>query len=725
MSATLATKQWAVGPASPYATFDAFAGDVEAVMSELAGGDGAAPAGALTRLRALLTRGRCTGRILDSFKERRAFQKELDALARVLEKMEKTPVEATLAPFDPTAERDAPPPPYPFDDLERRTLDTPRAPTAEEIRGYLSERAAVGELRLDDGLADELATQLAGDPEAWPLLAYTLRALHDELRQSGGNKLRRPAGSSTLDCRALLAQGAERALASHTARTRARLERALTALGVHATSRAPEHGRSRAELARRIGPDSDPALDLLEAARLVRPLADARGAAGLVLVHRSLAERWEPLAEWINTERDRRRRRARHGFLAAVAVAAAGLAYAFVVSVTSTTMAAADRLAGEANVQLVEAQRIEQGGVARSPDGSDPAKLELAAVEAAALAYRKANTPLTYTTLFNVVNAAAQRQARRSSPQASQTFIYRFGSGGATPALEIARDGAQQRFLPDGVQGTILQVVISPPLRHVAIAFRPADGGDDYINVYEWGDPAPRTGGPIRCEQGYAAGSIRFSTTGRVYTYECLERPRSIVDAIDAEAYARIEPIYAATRDDPVIFFDGPAGRDEYAISISRRGELIVRQLAAPATELAVFRIPALAALTPVAVAYSEPAGQAALLDRQGVITLYGQRGWLRRTFLAAVEDRPQLYVNPSIPAGRDQPLRWKANALGFTDSGRCLRLTYVGTPFGGEPPRESFRSETFMIDPRDLLALADALVRGEMRSDLSCDERA
>lgn len=722
MSSTLAKEDWGGGTETPYATFDAFANEVEAARSELAGGDGTAPRAALARLHHLLARGRRTGRILDSFRERRAFQKELDDLARVLEKMQQTPVEATLAPFDPAAQRDAPPP-YPFDDLDRRTVDTTRAPTAEEIRGYLSERAAAGDLRLDDGLAEELATQLAGDPEAWPLLAYTLHALYDELRQTGGNKLRRPAGGSTLDCRALLAHGAERALAGHTTRARARLERALTALGVHATSRPPDHGRSRAELARLIGPDLEPALDLLEAARLVRPLAEPRGAAGLVLVHRSLAERWEPLAEWISTERDRRRRRARRVFLAAAGAATAGLIYAFVVSVAATTMAAADRLAGEANAQLVEAQRIEQGGAVRAPAATDPLALEQAAVERAARAYRKARTPLSYTTLFNAVNAAAQRETRRDSPPAPETFTYRFGASAGTPALEVVRGDAQGAFRPNGLHGRILRVDLSPALAHLAIAFRPASG-DDHLNVYAWGDPKPRAEGPSGCAQGFAAGSLRFSPSGRVYTYECQNHPRSIVDAIDAEARARIEPIYAATQDDPVVFFDGPAGSDEHALSISRRGELIVRKLTAPPVELAVFRIPVLAAVTPRDVAYSATTRQAALLDHQGVVTLYGQRDWLRRTFLAAAEDRPQLYVNPSLPAWPDEPLRWQASAIDFTQSGRCLRLTYVGTPLNGEP-RESFRSETFVIDPRDLLALADALARGATRTDLRCEERA
>ncbi len=301
--------------ASLFLTYDSFVDEVEAVLSQArrleeasSPGEQAVASGLDQTIRTLISRGRRTGTILDSFKERRDFQRELDYLAKLLERFHTAPEEVSLEPFEPTSLATIPAPAFPFDDIRQQRDKTP-TPTREDIQAYLLKTAGAASLRFDDGLVEEIAVQLSGDPEAWPLLWCCLWNLHSRLSEERlGNKLRRPKGSTSFDCRSFAADVAKRAYLECPPDQKSYLKRVLVEFGLsRGDNRAQPAVFSMRGLRWRARVHASSVIARLNDFRLVWQVGEQSGESSYCLVHRALLERWDELQAWVEGERSRRR----------------------------------------------------------------------------------------------------------------------------------------------------------------------------------------------------------------------------------------------------------------------------------------------------------------------------------------------------------------------------------------------------------------------------------
>jgi len=267
--------------------------------------------GSLERnLRALIARGKRTGVILDSFQERRDFQKELDYLAKLLERLHVPPEDVSLEPFQPQSLASIAVPAFPFDDALEQIEKTP-TPTREDLERYLVEKARTVKLRFDDGLVEEIGVQLSGDPEAWPLLWCCLGNLFLRLSKEGlGNKLRRPKGSASFDCKSFAAEVAKTAYQDCPAKERGSFKAVLIQFGLSAGGRESlPAGLSIGRIKTIAGANASNVITRLGDYKLVWLSGVPDAEPCYRLVHRSLQERWEELQAWVQAQREQRSKR--------------------------------------------------------------------------------------------------------------------------------------------------------------------------------------------------------------------------------------------------------------------------------------------------------------------------------------------------------------------------------------------------------------------------------
>ena len=300
-----------------FLTYDGFVDAIEATVgaTHQSGGEPAtaelASASHLEQnLRALIAKGKRTGVILDSFQERRDFQKELDYLAKLLERLHAAPEDVSLEPFQPQSLASIAVPAFPFNDALQQCERTP-TPGREDLQRYLVDKARAASLRFDDGLVEEIAVQLSGDPEAWPLLWCCLGNLYARLSKEGlGNKLCRPKGSASFDCRSFAADVAKDAYQACPAQEKGSLKAVLVQLGLlDGAPAALPAALPTSRIKALAGANAANVIARLNDCRIVWQSQEHGGEPGYRLVHRSLQERWEELQAWVETQRTLRGKR--------------------------------------------------------------------------------------------------------------------------------------------------------------------------------------------------------------------------------------------------------------------------------------------------------------------------------------------------------------------------------------------------------------------------------
>jgi len=300
-----------------FLTYDSFVEAIQAVGGSVHQVNGVSDTLEMTKggtlernLRSLIARGKRTGVILDSFQERRDFQKELDYLAKLLERLRVPAEDVSLDAFQPQSLASISVPEFPFDDALEQIEKTP-TPTREDLERYLVEKARTAKLRFDDGLVEEITVQLSGDPEAWPLLWCCLGNLFQRLSKEGlGNKLRRPKGSASFDCKSFAADVAKTAYQDCPAKERGSFKAVLIQFGLSARGgELLPAGLSIGRIKTIAGANASSVIARLSAYRLAW-LSEPVGAEPRYrLVHRSLQERWEELQAWIQVQRELRSKR--------------------------------------------------------------------------------------------------------------------------------------------------------------------------------------------------------------------------------------------------------------------------------------------------------------------------------------------------------------------------------------------------------------------------------
>lgn len=275
-----------------------------------------------------LSRAKATGKILDGFAERRDFQREMNYLASLLADRYPSLKLSTelllLDEYEEAAGENIQNPPYAFDDALEMVRQFP-IPSREILHEYLRTRADFGGFRAEDGLFDEMSTQLSGDREAWKLLNFCLRTLYQQLLVGKtGNKLVRAPNMATLDCRRLLADTARSRWLEWQFDREARAFRSiLTELGIAASRVAISKQRVRRWfLGCRAPRNAGHVLRKLLGEHFVH-----QGDTGSYsLTHRSLVENWGDLSSWVSVKARKRRRNVNiASALASVILVSAGL----------------------------------------------------------------------------------------------------------------------------------------------------------------------------------------------------------------------------------------------------------------------------------------------------------------------------------------------------------------------------------------------------------------
>jgi hypothetical protein len=395
-----------------FLTYDSFVEEEEAVLGDVrrleqdpsAVGQ-ALPAALNERVRALIAKGARTGTILDSFKERRNFQKELDYLTKLLERFSVPPEDSTLASFRPESLASIVVGPFPFDDISDHQAKDPK-PTSEVIQEYLLNKARAVELRFDDGLVEEISTQLAGDDEAWPLLWCCLWHLYAMLsEQRLGNKLRRSDSGSSFDCKSFLVQIAQRAYADFPAVEQPRLRAVLVDFDPRAggTGKQSRSLTSR-QIAARASKSAANVIDHLTRYHLLWRTGTGPNDHAYCLVHRSLFVRWGELRDWVGLKHERRRARFR---LAA--------AFALVLAVYIVNWYRQERFADRTNA--LRRAEAESNVLAMNSLDILPLDNDLA-LETALEAVCKQETDLAWESLARVLDD--RRETRRFNPPKEQ-----------------------------------------------------------------------------------------------------------------------------------------------------------------------------------------------------------------------------------------------------------------------------------------------------------------
>ena len=710
------------GPAGTvYLTYHEFSRDVGALRKEAAArsgqtGEASIPSSesVVSRLRATIDKGRRTGRILDSLGERQDFQLDLDYLARLLERLHQADaVDSTLDPFDPSAAQAVRlPEQYPFEELSRRSCG-PAGASREEIQSYLVDAGNAAGLRYEEGLVEELSSQAAGDPEGWALLDHCLWHLFTKQKESPGNKLRRPNGWTSLDCKAFLAGNAQEAFAACAPADKESLKNFLMELG----RRVQLRGVSAQPLPEKRWPSFragqvQRARGYALEQRLARREPIDGTTDGFLLIHRSLLERWDDLRTWVEADRLGRRRR-RVIAVGAVSVAASLL---LVLIYQGISTGWADQKAGSVNAGI-------------DPDScapTDPTMEQL--LTSARLAFRIKETPLAYTALFNAVNWAV---ICHGNPAHLMSFEYQAGR------LSNADAGS---FSPIGPEGEVSSIIFSPSFRYVAFIRRLADA-TEHLSVYALGVPTPLRAMPLQpapCKEGLRPDTVRVSFEGRFVAFECLGDPQTVVVPLARSDAALLKPLEKHTSKDRFLFFGGVVGPDMVGhdlnlLTVTLSAELRIITLD-PEPEIGWrLRIPSLGASIPLDIAFSSRTRKAALLDYQAVMRLYQeQEGWLERRLLWWMESRPVLYANVKLSRSEIEKLNhdtghekgyWKLIGADFMPSGSCMRLRYESDQADRGKVRLHFATVIRVVDSEALKQIARDLSQdnkdGTVRVDL------
>ena len=670
----------------------------------------------LRDLKGVIERGVRTGRILDGFQERNDVQAELDYAAKVYGRYAPDdPLELALAPFDAK-------------ELERIEVSLPDfsgvaeedgTPSAAGIKSYLEGLARGDEaLRFEDGLVDELASQLANDPEAWPLLAFTLKQLAAALNGKG-NKLRRPANQATIDCRTMLVEHAQSLYRRSDENHKESFRAVLARLGAHAQATNETKYASEGSLRRAGG---KPATEILEMLRsegvAVRRLKD--GEPVWVLAHRSLPARWNALSQWVEGRRAKDRLRAmRAGITSgALALLIAGTLGWFQWNAWKIRTANHD--AGDALVSLTK-------GLSESPMPiEERRRVALAAV---VKAYESRANAVTYAALFQVVNRVAG-QMEVASGAADQyehpVFSIRFRADGQR--LDAITDHHNVVMRPRPQRGRPTEVVFSQNRRYIGVVYdAPSRPG---FEIYTWPDGNAIRSLPFDCTEQYTPGSLRISASGQFYGYECTESgPESVVGPLgsDGKAAARARDIldnrmYKVAKSELFVFFDDRGSDDRYVITGHPSGALRIFDLES-LEKRAEFVLPLLSVATPRDVAIFESPGsgvQVAVLDRQGIVGVYSRKRRFIEVAFPPTEDRAKAYISTLLP---EDVVRWEARFVEFNGLGTCVSVRYAGQP--QDPPSDArgrqmiqqyFREETFMLDADGLLQVAKEMIAGSKK---------
>jgi len=670
----------------------------------------------IRHLRGVIDKGRRTGSILDSFEERRIAQKELDYLAKVLENFGLSFQETTLEPFSAARLQAIKVPAGPFDVLPAGTHPE-GAPTEDLLQAYVWQHLDSVGLRSDRDLWDHLIAPLAGDPEAWPLLDFTLKRLYENLKREGtGNKLQWPNGMA-MNCRVLLVETAHEVLESMPKSDQDDARKVLVALGLDARRR---HGRlTNRDSDGVVLPDNAGtrrALAILEHQGLVRCVHPGIGQRRWRLVHRSLNERWGELQRWVDAEQLQRRRRSTFMFWLSFAIAITTLVSVAALLFHKRQMDQADALAGAANVRL-----FELGGVKDEESLRSAQNQLLGDVQRA---YATGATPIAYAALFNAVNRIAH--ARESmSAQITNSYLVTFARKPGDPAVKLSIP-AQEDFVPGKIAGQPVATAFSPAFDAVAIAYLTDGAAPELrLNVYRWGIPEP-VYADRPCPDGSGQGSVRLSAAGRFFAIECTA-VNQVIGAANAADKVWIDRMFDTVGVDRRAqerfpFFSGEQAGQLHMITVSVSGDLTVRPLDAHEEGAITFRIPLFATIIPMDTAYDHAGRRVAVLDNQGVVAIHGQANRLVRLFSPSDEAPALLFINANNDAASSK-LVWQPINVEFLPGGKCLRVRRMAIDHdivvGGF--LQHFWDELFVTDATTLLDMAQRLSSNEKIWRMPC----
>ncbi len=697
---------------------DAMPGDGTDEVDTMATGTFAPPDDATIRhLRSVIEKGRRTGCILDSFEERRIAQKELDYLAKVLENYGLSFQETTLEAFSAARLHAIAVPADPFEVLPPR-VDSDTPATAEALQAYVWRHLDAVGLRSDRALWDHLTAQLAGDPEAWPLLDFTLKRLYENLKREGtGNKLLWPKGLVT-DCRALLADTAREVMEGLPKDEQNAARKVLVTLGLEARR---HHGRlanrdidgviiSENQTTRR-------ALTVLEHQGLVRCVHPGIGDRRWRLVHRSLPERWGELQRWVYEEQLQLQRRNKVVFWVSFGIAVITVLTTATLLYSKQQQWRADHLAGQANVRL-----FELGGKADDDLRDEQNKLLVKVQQA----YETYKTSIAYAALFNTVNRVAHSRESMSA-QVMNSYLVTFGRKQGEPTVKLSIP-AQTDFVPAGIAGQPVATAFSPEFNFVAIVYL-ADGPSPelQLNVYRWGEPEP-VYSDHPCGQDRGLGNVRLSNAGRFFAVECT-MANQVIGAVAAPDKTWIDRIFDVVGVEKLAqerfpFFSGEGTGKLHMVTVSVSGDLTVRPLDAQGEGSAevTFRIPQFATIIPMDTTYDRERKRVAVLDRQGVVAIYGQPSWFARLFSPLDEAPALLYINANDDT-MDGKLAWQPINIEFLPGGKCLRVRRmaIDQDIVAGSFLQHFWDEFFVIDADTLLDMARRLSINDKGWQMPC----
>lgn len=678
----------------------------------------------IRNLREVINKGRRTGRILDSFEERRAAQKELDYLAKILDRFGLAFQETTLVPYSPDAMGELSVPAYPFEDILEQERVHPH-PTREVLQAYLWNHLEGANLRCDRALWDNLTSQLAGDPEAWALLDFTLRRLYADLKREGtGNKLQWPKGVAT-DCRTLLAETARHVYEGASRTEQDAMRKVLVKLGLLARrwqGRSDEPEAYAVEIARMDA--NAQALATLESQGIVRSFPAHGGKRLWRLVHRSLQERWGELQRWVDSDQIRRRRRLSYVFWSSFIIAICALATIAGMRIYRLQLERADESAGKVNVMWSQANDHEPAAEQRKTE-------DAAILREARRVYQIAGTPIAYVALFNTVNGIAQQRANEAL-RPGRSYLMTFASKPGDPPIKLAIP-PEDAFVPIGLKSVPLATAFSPDFERLAIINRAdKENAEVWLNIYQWGKPEPLYSKPL-CVHDTGRRTLRLSQAGRYFALECKSATDSYVGAIDPNDQAMMDRILQATGVDRLAqehfpFFSGASADDLRMITVNVSGDLKVRPLNGKAGTTSTFRIPQLTAITPMDTSYDRAHDRVAVLDYQGLVIIYGRPSRFARFFNPQVESPALLYINANGDAkDNDQytRLEWRPVGVEFLPGGKCLRVRRMAldTEMVQHSLLQHYWDKILVIDPDVLLDMADRLARGESVDQSACGQ--
>jgi hypothetical protein len=459
------------------------------------------------------------------------------------------------------------------------------------------------------------------------------------------------------------------------------------------------------------------ALATLEAHGLVQSTPAERGKRRWKLVHRSLQERWGELQRWVDSDQLRRRRRLSYVFWSSLVIAIGALATIAGMRIHRVQLERADELAGKANVRL---SRIEE----LPKDERRAAEVEI--LRQTRRAYDIAGTPIAYVALFNAVNGIAQKRAPDSA-RPGRSFLMVFGQTRNDPPIKLSIP-PEDPFVPARLTGVALATAFSPDFERMAVIHAlPERDAQVWLSIYQWGKADPLYSEPL-CRHDSGRRTVRLSQAGRFFTLECSSATDSVVGAIDPKDQELINRMFEATGLDRLAqerfpFFSGLSSSDVRMITVHISGDLKVRPLDRESGRELTFRIPLLAAITPIDTTFDGAHERVAVLDLQGVVSIYGRPDGFTRLFRPLEESPALLYINANDREQRTKNLDWRPVGIEFLPTGRCLRVRRMA--LDTESPErgllQHYLDEVYVIDPNMLLTMADRLAKDERVDDMPC----